>query len=356
MKRQCSFLEESARLPLPLPTIRASTQYRTNRTRSCLDTLPGARSPELPQGPSDPSTHLRYGTLHLRLLHHFEHQLVDQMSSVHPGVQSVVGVMVEEAFTTPYLMDELLAYSAAHKSTLGGELKPLFEFEATRLQTQALALFNKETAELSMGNCLAMFIFSSLLGQHVLFDVFCNSPDDLTTIVDGLTRCIGLYRGVSAIARSAWPMLNESLQGHFLQSCVQRSADMNNVFRNECESLLARLDASDLSPSSLAIYCEAVEVLHGLFNGQDPLTASRRRDIDSVQEWLVRVSPGFIENLQLRRPEALVILAHFAVIVDQAAQYWYVGSFGKRLIRLIENHLGPFWADWLKWPREMTNC
>lgn len=60
-----------------------------------------------------------------------------------PETQAVIDLALREALVNPYLMDELLALSAAHKSTLTttGQLgtaaaaKSYYRTEAMRLQT-----------------------------------------------------------------------------------------------------------------------------------------------------------------------------------------------------------------------------
>ena len=72
-----------------------------------------------------------------------------------------------------------------------------------------------------------------------------------------------------------------------------------------------------------------------------------------VQDWLTQISPIYVEQLDQRRPEALVILAHFAVLLHRAADNWFIGDLGSQLIHRINSQLGAHWEEWLAWPNSM---
>jgi hypothetical protein len=272
----------------------------------------------------------------------------------HPGLDAMIAIFTREALTTPYLMDELLAYSAAHKSTLDQETRDFYATEATRLQTRALTLYNSVRPEVSDETCLPMFLFSSLLGHHILFDVFTGSHNDLGTVLEGLTSSIGVHRGISAIARSSWPRFTEELQRQFLQTCVRESDTTSITSQGEFDGLLKRLEASELSPSSIAVHREAAELLQSLFDDQFSPSSFKKGNLAAVQDWLIQVSADYIQYLNQRRPEALVVLAHYAVLLHRGANYWFVADLGRRIIHLINSHLGPLWADWLQWPNQVV--
>jgi hypothetical protein len=363
-QKSCSYLGQAPVLPSPPQSeTRSQSQSSSLRSTPVFNGAPKVLEP-LPNRPgsldtvlstsSDPSLIDRYGALHLRLLYHFEHELGEFMKAAHAGLDAMLGLFITEAFTTPYLMDELLAYSAAHKSTLNQETRHFYATEATRLQTRALTLYNGTRLDLSQETCLPMFIFSSLLGHHILFDVFNAPLNDLGAALDGLTHCIGVHRGLSAIAQASWPMFSEELQKRFLQTCLRDGETIGSIHQGECNSLLERLDASDLSPSSVAVHREAVDVLQKLFNSESSASPMKRGNLDVVQDWLILMSEDYLHCLKQRRPEALVILAYYCVLLHRAAEYWFVGDLGRRLIYLINGHLGPLWSDWLEWPNRMV--
>jgi hypothetical protein len=296
-----------------------------------------------------------YASFHLELLYHFEHGLFHETKALHPGLIEVIPLFLQAGFTAPYLMDEILAYSAAHKSTVDRQQRQHLLAEATRLQTRALTLYNAASLRISEETCLPMFIYSSLLSHHIIFDIGANISDDLGEVIEGLTRSIGIHRGLISIAKMSWPMFSENTQQLFIRSCkrdYKPTPSESKSSRGECGVLLERLNKTDLTPSSIAILRNAVGLLQEKF---DSLCLSDSHSMwSAVQDWLVAVPTGYIELLNQRRPEALVVFAHFAIMLHHVAEHWFVGDLGMRLVHLINNHLGPFWADWLEWPNQMA--
>ncbi|KAL2205185.1 hypothetical protein CC79DRAFT_982693 [Sarocladium strictum] len=372
-KRQCSFLAEIPDLPASLSATSRSSNASSEQpvpraaaplTSSCpvsssFPIFPVSCNHDEPDhtGASRiPSLEERYGLLHLSLLHHFEHELANSMRSVHPGLEVTVPMIAAEAFDASYLMDELLALSAAHKSTQAPETRSLYALEATRLQGRALETLNRLRPQVTPDNCMPMFVFSSLVGQHALFNMSNAMSDDLGALLDGLVDCIGLHRGISTIALSAWPLLKARLWGEAGETCLEAGSQSANgkqdLHGDGCEQLLRRIDDSGISASMVNANRETVMLLHHYFLTLSP-NASNSHWLAAVQEWLAAVPADYVECLRQRRPETLVVLAHFAVMLHYTSKYWFIGDLGARLVQLITRHLGSYWGDWLAWPNLM---
>ncbi|KAJ4984449.1 C6 finger domain-containing protein [Stagonosporopsis vannaccii] len=277
-----------------------------------------------------------------------------------PELKSVLGLALQEAFTTPYLMDELLAFSAAHKSTLDNESRSRRSFSevAARLQNRALASFNESPVEVADANCLAMFMFSTVLGHHVVFDIF-SSYGSLNAVLDGLVGCLNIHRGIRVIASKAWPQIQAQLKACLPsedQNFLQTTDSLPNSSHDACNNLLGRLSSSEMSQTAIDVCCEAIRILQYILDRQPLVNSSSAQRYTAVQDWLVRVSSGYIDLLNQRRPEALVVLAHYAVILHRARDYWTVGNAGAILLRFIKCHLGAYWQDWLAWPSQIIDC
>ncbi|KAH8649294.1 hypothetical protein BX600DRAFT_474880 [Xylariales sp. PMI_506] len=266
----------------------------------------------------------------------------------------MINVYLEVAFETPYLLYEVLAYSAAHLSTLRQEQHRFYVDEATRLQTRALELYNGVDRKVSEETCIPMFCFSSVLSQHTFFDIYSHPTTDLDKLVDDVISSMRIHLGLRAMLKSSWLMFPKKLQSQFITGCERNSGLSAANTGRECDSLLKRIEAADLSTSSITTLCEAVEILQKRFDEIDmggyhaPWTAG--------QDWLALVPSEYINLLGKRLPEALVILAHFAIILHRSAEHWFVGDVGKRLILLISDRLGPSYSEWLEWPNmEITH-
>lgn len=258
------------------------------------------------------------------------------------------------ALRVPFLMDQLLALAAAHKSKIALEhgderLERLFRVEATKLQTRALSgvalarnVVNKENAD-------ALYIFSGFLGQHVLFDTF-SAREPLSVTLDKLEQCFELNQSIRFTASEALHMgcsMTDGING--AEESYMTTSPHESATGTECAGILQRLRGGDLNQAVADVYCETVNVLQYLL---DSSRSSVERRVGVVQEWLVRVPYEYLTYLRQRRPEAIVILAHYAVLLHRARDYWAVGEAGRFLIQEIGSYLGSYWADWLTWPQQ----
>ncbi|OHW92849.1 upc2-like protein [Colletotrichum incanum] len=262
---------------------------------------------------------------------------------------------MKQAFRTPYLMDELLAISAAHKSTLASEDQAFYRSEATRLQTRGLTQFNAAIPEVSNDNFLAIFLYSTWLSQHVLFDAF-SVPANFPEILDKLVHCMNLHRGVRTIVGGSWDRLRAHLDGH-LGPGTRFTDSINESYHgfqtgDECKGLLELFNASDLNEASRAACVEAVEHLQLMFDIQRNTNLPPGRRHSTVQEWSIRVPKEYVNLLDQRRPEALVVLAYWGALLHHVRDCWAFANAGKTLVQSVATHLGSYWSNWLAWPQE----
>jgi hypothetical protein len=100
----------------------------------------------------------------------------------------------------------------------------------------------------------------------------------------------------------------------------------------ECGRFLGLLKSTDLGEASTAACRRAAELIHLFLRAQDqPPTESLRR-VNMVHAWPAVVDVGYVELLKQRRPEALVVLAHFGVLLHGARQLWLFGDASKFLV------------------------
>lgn len=70
--------------------------------------------------------------------------------------------------------------------------------------------------------------------------------------------------------------------------------------------------------------------------------------------WLYRVSDDFVLCLQQRQPMALVIYAHFVVLLKTMDWTWIIGSWPSHLMAQIYASLDESWRVRLRWPMEQV--
>lgn len=79
--------------------------------------------------------------------------------------------------------------------------------------------------------------------------------------------------------------------------------------------------------------------------------ATRSTAISAIFAWPILVEVEFTDLLEQRRPEALVMLAHFAVLLHWYKEVWLFGEGGRRVVECVSGYLGGAWGDWLEWAK-----
>lgn len=263
--------------------------------------------------------------------------------------RSAVEIAVRRAVDSPYLIDEVLAFTAFHIAYLyPGSAVPLRHL-ATELQTRALASFTRLTELVPNDHkptAVPRFLFSGILGRHVLADTLAHYRADFHQFIDRFVACLDLNRGIRAVTPPAQYYLSDSELQPFL--AVILNAQKNMEPGNECDPLKALMDNSDLSEASTSACRQAIEILQWAFD------ICKRLDEEDYPQaaaaFAVRVEIGFADMLRKYRPEALVVLAYYGVVLHRCRSFWAFGDAGASMIRAIAAHLGSYWQKALEWP------
>ncbi|TRX90059.1 hypothetical protein FHL15_008978 [Xylaria flabelliformis] len=291
---------------------------------------------------------------HLELFYHFEHDMWRFVSLDDVMGKNFMAMVTRQAITIPYLMDQLLAFSAAHMSTHRPYQACFYREEATHLQTRALGLFNAAKAT---GEAFPAFLFSILLSHQILFDTF-STRADFPTFLDKLVTSFHLCAGVRAIAGESW---NSISMQYYQQTGMELpykwilDTDSETIFTRKLTYLgrLIKDKSTDLSVSTPCI--EALDILRNLSSvGDAPLSMPLRSVV--VLRWAVAVPTDFVKLVEQRRPEALIITAYYGVLIHNARDFWVFGDAGAFIIRSITRYLGSCWDEWLAWPNEVLHA
>ncbi|KAI1439416.1 hypothetical protein F5Y02DRAFT_405810 [Annulohypoxylon stygium] len=300
---------------------------------------------------------------HLVLLHHLESLYMTASISMQSISTDEFKLCYEAIFksavSASYLMHELLAFSALHLSTLQSNATDKAEYlqQAAELQTRALALFNAVKPSVRNENCLALFIFTSAIGMHTLFDAVASHADSIG-FLDKITRYLKLHRGVGAITYQSWHTLRYS-EIRYIIDAIEAGDELyrQNLgnAENECDRLmsLVRTSTDKLSSGPLETCQEATQALHWVFGVRRNISEPYLTHI--TLSWPIRISSEFVELVEQRQPIALIILAHWAVLLHIDRDFWVFGDAGRRIIESLLTHLGSYWDEWLDLPRSILS-
>src|SRR5207248_3115641 len=68
--------------------------------------------------------------------------------------------------------------------------------------------------------------------------------------------------------------------------------------------------------------------------------------------WVVMVGEDYLSLLSNRHPEALIIFAHFCVLLKQAESIYWFKNWPRKLISAIYHSLDEAYRLWIRWPLE----
>ncbi|KAL7929196.1 hypothetical protein V8C35DRAFT_316118 [Trichoderma chlorosporum] len=293
-----------------------------------------------------------YSLGHLELLHHFESRGFEEASMLLLPV-STRKVLMQCALTNPYLMDQILALSAAHMSTVHRAKQQAFRVKATELQTRALTVFNRSELGISKQNSCAWFLYASLLGLQVMFETF--QSNDFDSFLDQLDTYFPIHQGVHTVIKKSWPTTKGIVEEIVGQRDLSQAREIGKGRPQECEDIISLIRECGLDESDKSACLEAIEILQWVFelhriNSRTPFR------VHFTIAWSILVPVRFAEMLGQRVPEALIILSFYAVLLHRLHYFWIFGNSGRFLIQSISTHLGAPWARWLTWPNEQLNA
>lgn len=287
--------------------------------------------------------------LHIELFHNFATETSKiagagdaQLTSVH---------VLKHGLSAPYVMNQVLALSALHLSLVRPAQQNYYRHSASQLQTHALSLYNTNRPEINQETCVAMLLFSSMLGTHTLCDSINYRESNFTCFLDKFVDCLRLHQGVRVVAKSSWKTLRESDLEPML-AAGEALPQLGATLTPEFKSLLERIRAVKLGDTLTDTYQQAIEALQSVSSATaSDLSAYFTRNY--LISWANLIPPEYIDALALRRPEAVVILAYYAALLHQQRSSWLFGDSGRSIILTIDAYLGPHWADWLAWPKRV---
>ncbi|KAK4946710.1 hypothetical protein LTR10_014212 [Elasticomyces elasticus] len=261
-----------------------------------------------------------------------------------------MGLYIKYALTTPYLMHQLLATSAFHLSIRAADSRMVYREYGTGLQTRALSLFNESNPilEVSSANCAQMFLFSALIGVHLLCDALHFYRDSLEAFIHRFAHCLSVHCGVLAITSQSIHLLQATEVGAHLTSphVFQQPPPNSDPDLGALQDLLL---TTDLSLASRDACQNAVLRLQQVFEAQRSAPETKLR-MPLAFAWPALLSPEYIELLRQQRAEALIILAHYAMLLHRGRDLWLIGDGGRFLISSICGSLGSKWQKYLKVP------
>jgi hypothetical protein len=265
----------------------------------------------------------------------------------------------------PFLKHGILTCSALHLAFLHPSERQRYQLIAAHHHSIALPKFRVEIGNPNIDNCLALLAFTQLLIIH------CFSADqhdeDLLLVQGrhdlGLPDWLQVIRASCQIFQSVWQYIESVPFVALVIGGLEREGREPDLETSEhyerLRGLLELIKPStaqtapkilDYNSSPLS---SALLILSRAFAKAQ---AAQSRNAYSLwvatYTWPVQVTQEYLDLLKDRDPVALILLAHYCILLLPLEGNWYMSGYSKRLLTRIYNQLDEEWRPWLRWPLE----
>lgn len=267
---------------------------------------------------------ITFDTLDLGLMHHYT--MVASTNVFPNGVARKIWqeTIPMEAQAHPLLMHGLLSISAMHLAcTRNGEIAE-YRIRALHHQNAGVAAFSAALSGMTKANAHIMFAFSMMLS------VIAFASPQLTgtpTDVAGVLEVFNLIQGNKLV----WQLEKATIYASSMAQLLPTVTAADTKLDDEIEDKLVELQRLSDDPSCM----EELESLKtclqvGLAMPDEAPMAAR---------WASTLQERFLFRLKAHKPVALIILAHYSLVVRCYRYTWWLSNWSDILINAVDNAL-----------------
>jgi hypothetical protein len=286
----------------------------------------------------------------LELMHHFSTVTYETMANRNDLRRMWQIQIPKMALKQKYLMHSLFSITALHMGHSHPENQSLYIDRAIRYYNLSLQEFTLKLQDITQENSTSLFTCATLTVIFAFSLPMLRPHGEATSPIEELFGIFTLLRGMPLVIGEMWNWVKESeiaplFVDRELDDTIVLSDDVNNAIK----LLEDRNQLMSKSDSDRHIYTLAIQGLKECFK----LISSKERNNGMVFNWPISVSQEYIAFLRSRRQMALVILAHYAVILNEIRDTWWVMGWGSKLIQELDQVVEDEWKSLLVWPMEM---
>jgi hypothetical protein len=262
-----------------------------------------------------------------------------------------------EAQSHPFLMYGILALAALHLGHDRPQRKGLYTAVALRYYNVGIASFRAALKQVTADNSTALFGFSAILIvlSLALAQSHPNTQDQ--AVVEELIQIFTLLQGVRVVLESVMPWVEKGPLGPLLQRGTVRqndvlahSAHIPRDFDEALSSLSRYNERRSESVDSHEMYKVAIQALRDCLKKIEANPGDRAAALN----WLVFLESSYVSSLKSNQPLALVILAHYGVVLHGLREHWFVQDFGIRMVEMVHLSLTEEWRSLVHWPMKQV--
>lgn len=264
------------------------------------------------------------------------------------------------ALSHAFVMHGILAISAVHLATLQRQRRTELAQRAAMAEHMALTSLN-ELVSASQGKDIhSVFAFAGFLPPYLLAQSqWLDVPKGrIPSQNDGRPHWFLMLRGLVGLLSRNWADLTK---GPFRPLLIRTATPIDRS-RNPDDDHLSAI--YPLLQAKVSASSEVKDILNTCRVALDELRRVAALPYSPCKTlghtavlwiWPGAVSDCFVQLIYERRPEALVILAHYCVLLKKLNSCWYLEGVGDAMLSTIEKLLGAKWKPHITWALKQPN-
>jgi hypothetical protein len=217
-------------------------------------------------------------------------------------------------------------------------------------QDIAMPIFRAAIAEVNTSNCHAVLIFTHLL---VIYSFASENQDEKLFIGDNeaedmLPSWLFFLRSGCSMLCDVW---DEIATGPVrpLAAAWETPIDITAFAYEPLVDYFLAVPQDEWPDSERTCYVDAANELARAFSCANALE-ERVTTWDVIRIWPMRKSVEYLGLLRAQHPGALILLAHYCLVLQKVEGYWYFEGRARRLLANAASRLGERWHQYIEWP------
>lgn len=247
-----------------------------------------------------------------------------------------------------FLWLAILALTSLHLAHLNPDRRREFSMQANSYQDRAMPIFREAMAAPTSDNCDAIVVFHHVL---VVYTFATEQREDDLFLIPKENNEIVLHwlyfiRSACTMLYDVWDWV-EAGPCFALAFAWEAPFNINKEYEaTTLESLLALIPPMSSERAWTAynvdLYKDAASKLATAFASSQS-SPGHFTTWDVLRTWPAIVSTDFMALLQDEHPCALVLLAHYTVILLRIDELWYFRGRARSILRTVYRKLDPYW-------------
>lgn len=337
--------EESSPCSLPIHPLIASAQTHSTSITEDHTCIPNEQVEGAGNLPQTSGLNIR----DMELLLHWCSSTYVTMAHTKEAEDVFQFLLPAEGLTYPFVLHGVLALSALHIARTESRSNSSSYFSiALEHQNRALALFRPKVLSLNRENSHIVFVFSGILFQLAFAmspcSPFAETYDPIRDLLQGFDLC----RGLREVIGLSWHWVKEGRISDVLLRVDDKIRWPLSDAIQEAFSNLKRFNENrgkEISTHDTGCYASAIDYLTDLME----IFQDKPRRVELALRWPFELTDKYLDLLRGHDPMALVILAHYCLILHHSRHQWWMEGWSLHLARSIWNLLDGYWRPSAIW-------